>query len=213
MHRLRGKRVVILTAYEFEDIEVLVPVVRLSEEGAKVTVATLRKEAFAHFHPRPYFPGKPITGRFGSTIPFVVLEEGKLWHHKEIHELKVDDYDLVLIPGGFAPDYLRIDDTTLQFVADMYRAGKWVAAICHGPQVLISTDARKGTDIVRGRRVTCYRAVVDDIISAGGRFTDTGVVTDGNVITGRCPDDLPEFCLAMIEALQQPMDAQQKRGA
>lgn len=201
MAALKGKRIVILTAHEFEDIELLVPIVRFSEEGAHVTVATLEKDAYAHFHPRGFDPDKPITGRFGSTVPLMVLEPGKRWHHKEIHELRVDDYDAVVVPGGFAPDYLRIDDRTLVFVAGMHEAGKLVSAICHGPQVLISTDARKGTDIVRGRPVTCYRAVVDDIKNAGGRFEEVPAVVAGNVITGRCPDDLPEYCRAIIDYL------------
>ena len=204
MNRIRGRRVVILAAHEFEDIELLVPILRLSEEGAEITVATLRRDAYAHFHPRFFDPDKPITGRFGSTVPLEVLEEGKRWRHKEIHELKPEDYDLVLIPGGFAPDYLRIDEPTLRFVADMHRAGKWVAATGHGPQVLISTDARRDTDIVRGREVTCYKAVEDDIVNAGGKLkAGAGCVRDGNVITGRCPDDLPELLLQIIEALEQ----------
>lgn len=74
MGKLRGKKILLLTAHGFEDIEVLYPVLRLSEEGAEVTVATLRKDAPGHFSPRPDHPDKPITGRFGSTIPFVVVE-------------------------------------------------------------------------------------------------------------------------------------------
>lgn len=199
--KLSGKRVVICTAHEFEDVEVLFPLMRLSEEGARVTVATLPKDAPAHFHPRSYSPTKPITGRFGSTIPFMVLEEGVRWVHKEIPELSADEFDAVVIPGGFAPDYLRLDEATLTFVAEMHSRGKWVTAICHGPQVLISVDAVKGTDTVSGRNVTAYAAVRDDIKNAGSTYHDVPAVTDGNVITGRSPDDLPEFCLSIIAAL------------
>ncbi len=71
--KLKGKRIAILVANEFEDIEVLYTTVRLSEEGAQITVATLPVEAHGHYHPRPYFPGKPVTGRFGTTVPFFVM--------------------------------------------------------------------------------------------------------------------------------------------
>jgi protease I len=204
MGDLSGKRIVLVTGHEFEDIELLVPVVRFSEEGADVTVATLPKGALggAHFSPRFYDPDKPITGRFGSTIPFVVLQEGLRWHHKEIPDLAIEDYDAVVVPGGFAPDYLRLDETTRAFIAGMYRAGKLVAAICHGPQVLISVDANEGTDLVNGRDVTCYAAVRDDIRNAGGNFLEVPAVVSGNVVTGRCPDDLPDFCRAIIDYLR-----------
>lgn len=188
-------------AHEFEDIELLYSLMRLSEEGAAITVATLSKEAFAHFHTRPYFLEKPITGRFGSTIPLVVLEEGNRWIHKTIGELKVSEYDALVIPGGFAPDYLRINDDTLNFVAGMYNAGKVVSAICHGPQVFISVDAVKGTDIVRGKKACSYLAVRDDLRNAGALWEDVPAVTVGNVVTGRVPDDLPEFCAHVIEAM------------
>jgi len=199
--RLKGKNVVILVAQEFEDIELLYPLVRLSEEGAMITVATLSKDAYAHFHTRPYFPEKPITGRFGSTVPLVVLEEGKRWLHNTIDKLSAKDYDAMLVPGGFCPDYLRINDETLSFVADMYRSGKVVAAICHGPQVLISVDRVKGTDMVRGKKVCSYIAVRDDLQNADGLWEDTPAVTVGNVVTGRCPDDLPDFLAHIIKAM------------
>lgn len=201
MPALQGKRIVVITAHEFEDVEVLYPVLRLSEEGARITVATLPKNAFAHFHARTLHPTKPITGRFGSTVPFIALEEGLRWEHKETHEISATDFDAVVIPGGFAPDFLRVDEPTMKFVADMHRAGKWVTAICHGPQLLISTDATQGTDTLRGRKAACIEMVRDDLRNAGAEFVDAAAVVDGNVITSRCPDDLPEYCLAIIDAL------------
>lgn len=191
---------VILVAQEFEDIELLYPLLRLSEEGAAITVATLPAEAL-DFSTRPYFPGKPVTGRFGSTIPLLVLEEDKRWEHKIVSDLNSDNYDAVMIPGGFAPDFLRINEETLTFIADMYNAGKVVAAICHGPQVFISADAVKGTDIVRDKRVCSYVAVRDDLYNAGGLWEDVPAVTVDNVVTGRVPDDLPYFCAHIIEAI------------
>lgn len=200
---LKGKKVVFVVAHEFEDIEVLAPLMRLAEEGVSVTVATLPREAPAHFHPRSMNRAKPITGRFGTTIPFEVLVEGNRWCHVQTTDLDAGDYDGVYFPGGFSPDYLRCDADTLAFVADMYGRGKVVAAICHGPQVLISVDATQGTDIVRGRTVTCFQAVRDDIKNAGGDYVDVPAIRAGSVVTAREPDDIPELCLAMIDALAE----------
>lgn len=200
--RLKGKHVLVLCAHEFEDIELLYTVMRLSEESAAVTVATLPKGG-AHFHTRPWWNEKPITGRFGSTVPIVVMVEGVRYDTIEIPQAKPEDYDAAIIPGGFAPDYLRRDWTTLRLVADMYRMGKVVAAICHGPQVFISADAAFGTNMVKGRDVTCWDAIIDDIRNAGGNFEPLPARRDGNVVTGRSPDDLPQFMQATIEALTQ----------
>lgn len=198
---LDGARIAILVAHEFEDIELLYPIMRLSEEGASVVVGTLPLSTPAHFHTRPWFADKPVTGRFGSTVPILVLAEGRRYTHRPIPDLRGDDFDAIIFPGGFSPDYLRTDPTTLDLAAAAYRAGKVVAAICHGPQVLISVDRRRGTDIVRGRRVTGYAATEDDLRNAGGDYEDVPAVRVGNVVTGRCPDDLPEFCQEVVAAL------------
>lgn len=201
--RIEGKRIVILTAHEFEDIEVLYPILRLSEEGAKITVATLPPDSPGHFSTRPYWREKPITGRFGSTVPLVILGEGRRWVSCSTDDLKSEDFDALLIPGGFAPDYLRCNRKVLSFVADMYRKGKIVSAICHGPQVFISVDAVEGTDIVRGKKVCSWIAVRDDLRNAGAEWVDEPAVRVGNVITGRVPDDLPEFCNEIMKALSE----------
>jgi len=198
--RLKGKKVLILCANEFEDIELLYPVIHLSGEGADVTIGVLHNGGI---HTRPWLPDKPITGRFGSTVPIVVMSVGNRYDIVEIPKAKPEDYDAVIIPGGFAPDYLRCDKPTLKLVADMYRMGKIIAAICHGPQVLISTDANFGTDIIKGRNVTGWDAVMDDIKNAGGNFSPLPARRDGNVITGRVPDSLPQFMQAIIEALTE----------
>lgn len=202
MGRISGKRVCFLAAHEFEDVELLYPVLCLSAEGAEITIATLPKSR--HFHTRPYLPEKPITGRFGSTVPFVVLQEGRRYTCTEVDRVSSSDADAFVIPGGFSPDYLRIDQTTLKLLADAYRAGKLIAAICHGPQVLISVDRVCGTDMIRNRQVTAYEAVRDDLLNAGGHYADVPAMRDGHVITGRIPDDLPEFCNAIIEFLAAP---------
>ncbi|MBE0478268.1 DJ-1/PfpI family protein [Candidatus Aerophobetes bacterium] len=200
--KLKSKRVLILCAPEFEDVELLYPILRLSEEGAAVTVAILEKEG-AHSHTRAWWEDKPISGRAGCTVPIVALAEGERYNLTGMPQAKPEDYDVVIIPGGFAPDYLRCDRTTLKLVADMYKMGKIVAAICHGPQVLISADVVLGTDMIRGRNVTCWDAVIDDIKNAGGNFEALPARRDGNVITGRLPDALPQFIQAVMEALAE----------
>jgi protease I len=201
MGLLQGKHIVFITAHEFEDVEVLFPLLRFSEEGATVSIAHPPLDMPGHFSPRSYSPTKPITGRFGTTIPFVVLEEGKRWRTVELSDVDAAAVDAVFLPGGFGPDAVRLHQPSRQFVADAHRHGKVVAAICHGPQVMISTDLHEGTDLVKGREVTCYAAVQDDLVNAGGRFIDAPAVVAGTVVTGRVPDDLPEFCRAVINTI------------
>ena len=191
MGKLDGKRVAIVVANEFEDIELLYPLLRLSEEGADIIVGTVQ----AGHHPRPFIPGKPITGRFGTPVPLEVLDEGKRYRHVDASQLRADDLDAIVIPGGFSPDALRRRQFVLDLVREMDRQGKVIAAICHGPQVLISAG------VVRGKRVTSFVAVRDDLINAGANFEDVPAVADGNIITARVPDDLPEFCHEIIRAL------------
>jgi len=202
--QLQGKRIAMLTAHEFEDIELMYTLIHLSQLGAKVVIGTLPQSAPGHFHGRPAWPEKPITGRFGHAIPFDVLAVGNRYTVESIWDMNPDDFDAVVFPGGLAPDFLRIDERTLAFTERMYRDGKIVAAICHGPQVLISLDRRKGTDTVRGRKVTGYAAVMDDLINAGAEYADVPAIIDGTVVTGRVPDDLPEFCDAVVAALAEP---------
>ncbi|MCX7795365.1 MAG: type 1 glutamine amidotransferase [bacterium] len=189
--KLKGKKVVILVSNEFEDIEVFYPFLRLSEEGAWITFGIYQRG----FHPRPAFPGKPITGRFGLTVPPMFHREGYRYDVKEATELSPDDYDAVIIPGGFSPDYLRREPKVTEFVRKMYEQGKIIAAICHGPWLIISAK------IVKGKRIAGVTPIRDDIENAGAIFVDEPVVVDGNIITSRVPDDLPEFCQAIINAM------------
>lgn len=198
---LNGKRVAILVAHEFEDIELLYSVLELSEKGARVTVATLPLNAKGHFHTRPSFPEKPVTGRFGHPVPMVVLAEGIRYDTASIYDLHYNDFDGLVIPGGYSPDFLRTDYRTLSFIAEMHKHGKVVAAICHGPIVLISVDKVMGTDIVRGRKVAAVDACADDLNNAGGMWHDEPVFRVGNVVTGRIPDDLPPFIREVTHAL------------
>lgn len=191
--RLLGRVVAIIAANEFEDVELLYPFVRLSEEGAEVIIIPVKKG----LHPRPADPSKPVTGRYGTPIPLEVFGLGERYVVKELNEVKPEDIDALIIPGGFSPDALRIDEDVLNFVKKVYELGKIVAAICHGPQVLISAG------LAKGKKMTAYKAVKDDLINAGAIYVDEPAVRDGNIITARVPDDLPEFVQLIIEALTQ----------
>lgn len=189
--KLGGKKVVIIVANEFEDIELLYPVLRLSEEGAEIVVVPVNEG----LHPRPYMAGKPVTGRFGHPVPIPVMAEGNRYRISSLEELNVEEIDCLLFPGGYSPDALRLHAGTLELVRECHRRGKLLAAICHGPWVLISAG------VMKGKQATGYVAVRDDLTNAGADFVDVPAVRDGNIITGRVPDDLPEFCQEIVKAL------------
>jgi protease I len=189
--KLTGKKVVIIVAQEFEDVELLYPVLRLSEEGAEIVVVPVNEG----LHPRPFVPGKPVTGRFGHPVPIPVMAEGNRYRVSRLEELQAAEIDCVLFPGGYSPDALRLHAGTLELVRECHRQGKLLAAICHGPWVLISAG------VMKGKRATGYIAVRDDLVNAGAEFVDVPAVRDGNILTGRVPDDLPEFCGEIIRAL------------
>jgi len=179
--KLDGKTVAIVVANEFEDVEMLYPLLRLSEEGAKIVLVPV--------------PGKPVKGRFGTLVPIGVMAEGRRHVLSGIEDLDPKKIDCLLFPGGFSPDSLRLNEKVLKITKEMNRLGKFIAAICHGPQVLISAN------LVAGKKVTSYAAVRDDLVNARAKFVDVPAVRDGNIITGRVPDDLPEFCQEMIKAM------------
>jgi protease I len=191
MARLDGKKVLFVVAHEFEDIELWYPVLRLAEEGAQCFIAAVR----IGLHPRPAIPQKYVTGRFGTTVPPLVHAEGRRFALIELGDPAVREMDALVIPGGFSPDSLRIHDGFLDLVRHYAKQGRVVAAICHGPQVLISAG------LARGRRMTGYAAVRDDLVNAGALYEDQPVVVDGRIVTSRCPDDLPDFCKAIIDLL------------
>jgi len=190
--RLRGKRIAFLVSHEFEDIELLYPVLRLSEEGARIVIGTCAEPPLTT---RPAGLQGVIVGRFGTTVPILVMEEGRRHRTCDYRQLQAAQFDALVIPGGFSPDFLRINPTALRIVKDFDAQGKIIAAICHGPQLLISAG------LIRGRKATCYAAVKDDLINAGAEYVDRPAVRDGNLITAQVPDTLPEFCAEIIEAL------------
>jgi len=141
----------------------------------------------------------------GLEVNLVAAEAKKQYHSKEgypcVSEIAAElacagDYDCMVVPGGFAPDFMRRDAGVIKFANDMVSDGKVIAAICHGGWLLCSTEA------YRGKKATCFMAIRDDIKNAGAEYVDAECVVDGNLITSRKPDDLPAFCTAILEGLK-----------
>jgi protease I len=171
---LNGKRIAILAEEDFEDSELIEPLRSMKNAGARVViVGTGSNEKYR--------------GKRGNASVSVDTTADKV---------KAEDFDAIIIPGGYAPDKMRRDQDMIELVKKAYELGKVVAAICHGPQMLISAD------IVRGRKVTSWPSIVIDLKNAGAEWLDAPVVQDGNLITSRKPADLPRFNKAIIEALR-----------
>jgi len=175
---LNGKRAAVLVEQQYQEMEIWYPVYRLREAGCAVTL---------------------VGPEAGQTYPSKLGYPAK--SDKSIKDVSANDFDLVVIPGGFAPDFLRRNEGILRFVSTMAEQGKVVAAICHGPWVLCSTQALKG------RRATCFFAIKDDVMNAGANYVDAEVVRDGNLITSRKPDDLPAFMQAIFQAVREAKPA------
>jgi len=171
---LDGKKIAILAEEDFEDSELIEPMRAMKNAGARVLiVGSGSKESYG--------------GKRGSATVRVDTTADKV---------KVEDFDAIIIPGGYAPDKMRLYQSMTDLVRKAHDLGKIVAAICHGPQLLISAD------IVRGRRVTSWPSIAVDLKNAGAEWVDAPVVQDGNIITARKPADLPRFNTAIIQALQ-----------
>jgi protease I len=178
--QLEGKRVAVLVADLYQEMEVWYPLLRFREEGAQSVAGGAEA-------------GKTYTSKKGYPV---VAD-------RSLAELSAKDFDAVIIPGGWAPDTLRQDERVLKFVREMDQSGKVVAAICHAGWVLCSAG------ILRGRNATCFVAIKDDLINAGAKYVDEEVVVDGNLITSRVPTDLPAFCREVAKALAAKAVAQQ----
>ena len=170
---LKNKKIMIFAEKEFEDLELLYPKLRLIEEGAEVVVAGLGE--------------KQYIGKKGYPVD----TDGK------IQDYSPDDFDALIIPGGWAPDYLRRASSVLDFTRKMHEKKKIIAFICHAGWVPISAG------ILKGRKVTGVNAIKDDLANAGAAYLDQSVVVDGNLISSRRPPDLPDFCRAIIKALSK----------
>lgn len=169
--KLAGKRVAILVEEQYEDLELHYPRLRLIEAGAKVVVLGTGKPEYKSKHGYPAKADAPV------------------------REAKASDYDGVIVPGGFAPDFLRRHEGPVRFVREVHEAGKVVAAICHGLWIPASAG------ILKGRRTTSFFAIKDDVTNAGATWVDEEVVVDGNLVASRKPDDLPAFLRETIRLL------------
>lgn len=166
------KNIGILVERDYQDLEVWYPALRLQEEGANVIFIGTGSS-------------RTYTGKYGYPV-----EAGQT-----ADKVKIKDMDGIIIPGGWAPDYLRRFPAVIKLVKDMFHAGKVIASVCHGASVLCSAN------IISGKTITCFMAIKDDVINAGAKYVDKEVVVDGNFITSRKPEDLPAFCKAIIKAL------------
>jgi len=167
------KRVVIIVAQNFQDEEFVYPYYRILEEGMRLDVATPG--------------GQNMIGKYGVPARATMSTDN----------LKVSDFDCVILPGGFeSPDRLRIRPEVLRFVREMNEAGKLVAAICHGPWILISAG------VVQGRPVTGYMSIAADLKNAGARYLEQDLVIDGNLISAPHYKNNGDFMKAVVVALK-----------
>jgi protease I len=171
--RLKGKRIAILVESMYQEMELWVPYYRLKEEGADVKVVGTGATTY--------------TSKTGYPVNADVSAE----------EVRADDFDAIIIPGGYAPDMMRRSPAMVKLVKDAFHGGKVVAAICHAAWMLCSAG------VLKGKTATCYYSIKDDLVNAGARYVDQEVVVDGNLITAREPKDLPAFCREVITALER----------
>jgi protease I len=170
---LDGKRIAILVEDGFEDSELIEPQRAMKEANAKVTIVGSGSNGI--------YRGK----RGQATIKATASAE----------DVGAGDFDALIIPGGYAPDRMRLHQSMVDLVKAANDSGKVIGAICHGPQLLISAD------VVKGRRVTSWPSIAVDLKNAGANWIDEPVVKDGNLITSRKPADIPRFNKAIIDAL------------
>lgn len=167
------KKIAILVENFYEDMELQYPLYRLREEGWQVELVGTER-------------GVTYQGKHG--YPTVSEKASK--------DCKGSDYDLLLIPGGYSPDHMRRCADTIRMVKEADQAGKWLAAICHGPWMMASCCDLKG------KKLTSFMSIKDDMMNAGANWIDAEVVVDANLITSRTPKDLVPFTLAMIKAVK-----------
>ena len=169
---LKGKRVIILVEQMYNEFEFWYPYYRLKEAGAEVVVVGS-----------------------GSAEEYTAKSGLPCRADTSADQISATDFDGIIIPGGYAPDHMRRHPSMVKLVKDFFEAGKVVAAICHAGWLLASSE------IIKGRTVTSFFSIKDDLVHAGANWVDKEVVVDGRLITSRKPDDLPAFMKAVIAAL------------
>jgi protease I len=168
------KNIAVIIDDMFEDAEYTEPACSFTAAGHKLTHIGLKK-------------GKCVKGKKKGT-------EVKI--NEEIKDVKVDDFDALLIPGGYSPDKLRSHEEAVNFVKDFMKSEKPIFAICHAPQLLISAD------VLKNRTITGWKSIVQDIKNAGANFVDEEVVVEGNLVSSRSPKDLPAFINKSLDKLK-----------
>ena len=167
-------KIAILVEKIYEDLELQYPRLRLKEAGHTVDIVGPKA-------------GETYVGKHGYPQKA----------EKSAADVKAGDYQLIVIPGGSSPDHMRRNEYMVKLVRDAASKNIPMAAICHGPWMLCSTNALKG------KRCTSYMSIVHDVINAGGQWVDEEVVVDGNIITSRTPDDLPSFSNAILQLVSE----------
>jgi protease I len=170
---LSGKKVLIFAGPDFEDRELFYPLYRFREAGATVKIAGLGEKTYK--------------GKYGVSVEV----DGTC------ADFVKETWDAVVIPGGWAPDKIRGNEEALEIVRKTAKNGNVIASICHGGWVLASAD------VVKGKTVTSYVNIKDDLIHAGAKWVDEEVVVDSGIVTSRKPDDLPAFCRETIKLMQK----------
>jgi protease I len=173
--RLEGKKVAVLVGPGYEDLEFWVPLMRLQEEGAEVTVVGPKG-------------GAAYASKSGGLTATAQVSAD---------EVAADAFDGVVVPGGWAPDKLRRYDSITDLVRETYEQGKIVASICHGGLVLISAG------IMDGHRATGSLGIKDDLVNAGAIWVDESAFREANLVWGRVVADIPNFCRELIAALEE----------
>lgn len=165
-------KALIISADNFEDSELFVPYYRLREEGVHVDIASIKRGT--------------IKGKHGYEVEV----------DKTLKEVNPDDYDILILPGGKAPEAIRKEEEAITIAKHFFEKNKPVSAICHGPQTLITAG------LLKGRRATCYKSVAQEMKNAGAFYEDKEVVIDGNLVTSRQPSDLPAFIKEMMKKIK-----------
>ncbi len=166
------KRVLLFVENGFEDRELMYPYYRMQEAGYKVDVVGPRAKV-------------TYNGEYGLTMKSDFSPQ----------DVNIDEYAAIIIPGGRAPDRMRTNKGLVSLANEAFQRGKVIAAICHGPQLLIEAG------VVKGKKATCYVSVSTDLKNAGGIYLNKSVVVDGNLVTSRFPADLPDFCRETLRLL------------